>query len=157
MYCVEVERLEGGRASLVCQSPLAWLVCTWRLLPGPGSQHCALLTRDQVRPLDCQAGEVREEVEEEEEEGNLEDQGLEEVEVVGNRSWCGLDIRRVRRERHAGLWTCSLSSLQAGRLITTHSEDLSLEVLSRGELSLLVENNNNNQEYLVRPGLSLCN
>ena len=123
---------EGGRASLVCWTSLPWLVCTWHLLPH--QNHCALLTEGQVRPVDCQAGQW---------------EGEEEVEVVGNSSWCGLEVGRVRRQRHAGLWTCSLSSLQTGRLVTSHSEELSLEVLSRGSLSLVVETNNKHRHYLV--------
>ena len=140
---------EGGQARLVCQSHQAWLLCTWHLnpLPLPQSQHCALLAQGRVQPVDCQAGQ-----EEEEEE---ERDPSEEVEIVGNRSWCGLEVSEVRRQRHSGLWTCSLSSLQAGRLVTAHSQDLNLEVLSRGSLSLLVENNNQHQQYWVSSGLSL--
>ena len=126
----------GGRTSLVCETGLPWLVCTWLHL---NHHHCALLAQGEVRPVDCEGGQG--------EEPGLEVE--EEVEVVGNRSWCGLEVGRLSRESHAGLWTCSLSSLQAGRLVTSHSQDLSLEVLSRGELSLVVETNNEHQHYLV--------
>ena len=127
----------GGRASLVCEAALPWLVCTWLHLR---HHHCALLAEGQVRPVDCEGGQR--------EEPGLEVEVEVEVEVVGNRSWCGLEVGRLSRQSHAGLWTCSLSSLQAGRLVTSHSQDLSLEVLSRGQLSLVVETNNHHH-YLV--------
>ena len=157
VYYDDTERVtvveEGGRARLVCQSDQAWLLCTWHLLSLPQSQHCALLTQGRVQPVDCQGGEEQEEEEEEKEDPGEEVEV--EVEVVGNSSWCGLEVGRVSRQRHAGLWTCSLSSLQAGRLVTAHSQDLSLQVLTRGELSLVVEDNNKHHQYWVSTGLSL--
>ena len=148
---------DGGRGSLVCQSDLPWLLCTWSLLSTPQSQHCALLTDGQVRPLDCQGNQAEDEDEDEDEDetGDGVEVEVEEVEVVGNSSWCGLEVGRVVRRHQAGLWTCSLSSLQAGRLVTSHTEDIRLEVVSRGELSLLVETNNQHQQYWVSPALSL--
>ena len=138
----EVTVEEGGRASLVCEAEEPWLVCTWHHLQHHlQHHHCALLTQDQVRPVDCQGGE------EEEEEAGLGG----EVEVVGNRSWCGLNVSGGRREPHSGLWTCSLASLQAGRLVSSHSQEFSLEVFTRGSLRLVVETNNNNLHYLVSP------
>ena len=53
---------EGGRASLVCEAEEPWLVCTWHHLQHHlQHHHCALLTQDQVRPVDCQGGEEEEE------------------------------------------------------------------------------------------------
>ena len=116
----------GQEARLTCLSPSSspWLLCTWSLT---SHLHCALLAGDEVLRLDC--------------EGEEEAAGLQvnetEISVEGDRGRCCLVVAGVARQS-AGVWTCSLSSLQSGQLVTSHTAHTELQVTSRGSLALVL-------------------
>ena len=115
---------DGLSTSLSCPSPSPWLLCTWRTTQ---RLLCALLTDGGVRLVDCEG-----------EEPVTLPTTQHEVTVVGDPARCDLHLPRVS-PLLAGVWTCSLSSLQSGRLVSSHTGKVSLMVLSRGRFSLLLQ------------------
>ena len=124
----------GQEALLSCLSPSSspWLLCTWRL---SSQVHCALLTGEEVLHVDCEG---------EEESG----EGEPEVMVEGDGGRCSLLVPGVTRQLE-GVWTCRLSSLRSGQLVTSHTAQTELLVTSRGSLSLVLQGKT--EQHLVSP------
>ena len=135
LYCLEDSSLvveAGGKISLSCLSPSSspWLLCTWRLT---SELHCAVLTGLTVLPVDCEG-----------EDGDQLAVSQPEVTLAGDRRSCDLELSNVSRHTE-GVWSCSLASLQAGQLVTSHTAQTDLQVTSRGILALAVQGEESQQ------------